>query len=496
MQRWNNIINTALLGTAKKAANSQGLSGPLQQAADKILAANTLDREDQLLQLAAVMYNYRQSGAQPETATVTPIAVCAAETKAYCTPQAIQVLHQVLETDSQQLLQQWLEYCIAANLLIPLVLLPGMLEKAYRNKSLRTMIAAVSGQRGEWLGQLNTDWNFSIVAESIEEPWQNGTTAQRFEALQELRSTDPVMALNWLQETWPKENAAVKKELIAALSINISITDADWLETLLSEKSKQVKEAAIYLLKKITGSTLHENYRQVLVSAIQLHNNTVTCVFPEKIADEIFASGIEKLSSSKAITDEAYILDQLIRSVHPAVWEKHFNRSPKEVLALFAQQPVLNPFIPALVNAILWFHDSQWALACTHYSEIFHIDLIPLLPPAEQDVYSEKYFDEYPDVILQQLLLRKEEWSITLADKVLRFCANNPFTNNQAFMNNCIRFIPVAIAKELDQYTTENANYFDYWKSIKAHLLNLLQVKKLTSDLYDFYDSPDERRLY
>jgi hypothetical protein len=478
MERWNNIINTALLGTAKKPADSQGLSGPLQAAAATILGNTSTDREEQFLQLAAVIYNYRQSGTQPVTTTIPPLTVCAPETKRYCSPAAIRVLQPVLETDSIQLLQLWLEYCTKANLLLPPAQLPVMLDKAWRNKSLRVLTAAAGGYRAEWLGQFNPDWNFSRVAETLEERWENGATAQRVEALKELRATDPVMALTWLQQTWPKESATVKTELLSVLEQPAATTDIPWLETLLPEKSKQVKETVTRILKKLPGSSLHEKYWQVLAGAIQAQEDGhIVVALPEIKDDSIFQSGIEKLSNNKKVSDDTHILYQLISLVHPSRWEAHFGRSAAEVVNLFLQYESLQPFVPALVEAIAWFEDREWAATFMQHSETFYIDIIPMLPTEQQQQLSEKFFDEHPETIIKYAGNNPEEWSVALCTKIMRYAATQPYTYNQLFMNNVIRQIPVAIAATLDDIVPAESYHVGYWNNIKVHLGRLIQAK-------------------
>ncbi|MEZ2442692.1 DUF5691 domain-containing protein [Chitinophaga sp. RCC_12] len=484
MEHWHQLINTALLGTAKKPVDSTGMNGPLQQAAHTILAGADTDKEDKFLQLAAVLYNYRLSGTQPVTANVAPMKVCPPETKPYCKPAAIRVLQQVLETESIQLLQLWLEYCAKANVLLPPAQLPVMLDKGWRNKSLRALIAATGGQRAEWLGHFNPDWNFSRVADTIEDRWQNGATAQRFEALKELRATDPVMARTWLEQSWPKESATVKTELLSVLEQPAHPADIPWLESLLTEKSKQVKETATRILKKLPGSSLHEKYWQIVAGAIQLDEyGQVTVALPEITDDSIFQSGIEKLSNDKSITDETHILYQLISFVHPARWEEHFNRNTERVIALFQLQESLKPFIPALVLAIAWFEDKARAVSFMEHSETFYIDIIPLLPPEQQQQFSEKFFDEHPDSIIQYACNNQEEWSLPLCTRIFKYAATQPYTYNQQFMNNHIRQIPVAIAATLDDITPVEAYHTGYWNNIKVHLGRLLQAKSQIQSL-------------
>lgn len=484
MEHWNQLINTALLGTAKKPTGSAGMDGPILHAANTILAQENTDKEDKFLQLAAVLYNYRQSGTRPITADVAPMKVCPPETKAYCKPAAIRVLQQVLETESIQLLQLWLEYCVKANVLVPPAQLPVMLDKGWRNKSLRALIAATGGQRAAWLGHFNPDWNFSRVADTIEDRWQNGATAQRVEALKELRTADPVMARTWLEQSWPKESVTVKTELLSVLEHPVDPADIPWLESLLTEKSKQVKETATRILKKLPGSSIHEKYWQVIAGAIQLDKfGQVTVALPEITDDSIFQSGIEKFSSDKTITDDTHVLYQLVSSVHPSRWEEHFNRDTERVIALFQQQESLQPFVPAMVLAIAWFEDKERALSFMQHSETFYIDIIPLLPAAQQQEFGEKFFDEHPDAIIEYACKHQEEWSTQLCTRIFKYAATQPYTYNQQFMNNHIRLIPVSIAATLDNITPVEAYHTGYWNNIKVHLGRLLQAKSQVQSL-------------
>ncbi|WP_160710709.1 DUF5691 domain-containing protein [Chitinophaga solisilvae] len=487
MQYWNNIINTAMLGTAKKPADTHGLpQGPLLDAAMQILATPALDREDQLLHIAAVTYNYRQSGVQALSSTGTaPVPVCDPEDKPYCSSAAIKALQQALDTDNHILPGLWLEYCAAAQQLVPPDYLPLVLETAYRHKALRVRAAACCGKRGEWLAQFNNEWNFSVVTTSLEDQWQNGTTAQRLIALKTLRDKEPATALSWLRQTWTKENAAAKTELLGALQHHIGPDDAPWLESLMLEKSKQVREEALLLLKKIPEASLHELYLEVLRDAVQINDNgDIICTLPENINEQVFRSGIEKLSSNKNVPDTDYIIGQLIGFVHPRVWEKHFNCSFEEVVQRFHQQQALQPFIVALVNAITWFSDHKRAATFMRYSDTFYMDLLPLLPEEQQEAYSLQYFDKYPTEILEYALQQPATWSPELALKILQYCAGNPYIYNQSYMSNTVGVLPVSMVDQLEGIESQHENYKTYWKSIMMHLTGLLQTRILITKAF------------
>jgi uncharacterized membrane protein YdcZ (DUF606 family) len=57
MEFWNNIINTALLGTDKKNINAAELSSALAEVCEQMSANEVLDKEEQFLQIAAVSFN-------------------------------------------------------------------------------------------------------------------------------------------------------------------------------------------------------------------------------------------------------------------------------------------------------------------------------------------------------------------------------------------------------------------------------------------------------
>lgn len=478
MQSWNDIINIALLGTAKKQLDTGSLPAPLQAAAGTVLASRGTDREEQFLQLASLVLNYRQSGAMAVAGGPSTMTACAPETKPYCGATAIQSLHHTLDSENIPLLYLWLELCMRNNQVLPPEYLPRILESASRHKSLRNLAAACCGKRGEWLAQFNREWNFSVVADTTEEMWENGTTAQRLEALTRIRGEQPAEARALLQATWPKESAAVKAELLTALATGISMDDAPWLETLQQEKSKQVKEAALTLLKKIPGSNLHEQYWQLLESSIRIGPKGKIVVTPAIPPDaEIFKTGIDKLSNNARISDDEYILSQLIALVHPRMWEEHFKASFEEVTDLFHHEKALKPFAPALAQAISWFADKKRALSFVQHSDTFHMTLLPLLPSDQQDTYILQHFDAHSSLVMNYVGQLQQVWSEELAMKIFRFCAKNPYTYSQRTMGDFITLIPSSIKSALDGISTENENYQTYWKSISMHLVGLLQIK-------------------
>lgn len=65
MQFWDDIVNTAMIGTDKKQPDANMLPLELAEQAGIIQTNAALDKEESFLQLAAVALNYRQSGSMP-----------------------------------------------------------------------------------------------------------------------------------------------------------------------------------------------------------------------------------------------------------------------------------------------------------------------------------------------------------------------------------------------------------------------------------------------
>lgn len=487
MQFWNTIVNTALLGTDKKMPAINEFPDELSMAANTALANTTLDREEQFLHTAALAFNYRQSGVTALQKVGVSISLCPEEVFPYCALKEMQVLSRVLDIESCALLEYWLKYCTTLQRIVTPEFIPLLLNKAIQHKSLREMITACCGNRGNWLSKFNPDWQLSATS-SPEELWQTGTLAQRYQVLLQLRTTDPALALSWLQQTWNQENAATKQELLQAIAVNSSLADEAWLQTLVHEKSKLVKTQALDLLKCIPGSALLEQYWQTVSPAIQVKKIKNSLGIPTKKAlhfeplqdtpEDIFKSGIEKLSNDKTFTDDELIVYQLIQYIPLQKWEQHFQLSPEEIIGLFQQATTFKKYLPAFINAILRFKNKEWALSFVQHCDTFYIDLIPLLPLQQQELYSTKYFHQYPDRILNQVCERKEEWSMELAQAIFNHTSKNPYQYNRHFYGELIHLIPAGITDVLDTYTNEDEYSQRMWTGIAVHVLKLVSLKK------------------
>jgi hypothetical protein len=486
MELWNNIISTAMMGTDKKSINTQELPADLLVAAELINANEKTDKEEKFLQIAAVAFNYRQAGVQPLHKEAVTLPLAPAEEKSYCSAGAIQVLKEIMLEESIPLLKLWLQHCYSKQQIVEPEMLPLLLETGMQQKSLQTLISTCCGKRGEWLSRFNSTWNFSSN-QTAEELWQTGTPEQRKGILVETRKTDPALAREWVQQSWPQEDANTKTSFLECLSQNLSGDDISFLESLVGEKSKKVKEETIHLLKQIPNSSIIQKYLDVVKSAVSLKKekamlgltskNILLFQLPANISDDIFKTGIEKLSSQKNITDETFILYQLVSYTPPQFWESHLNASPGEVIKLFNNSEEGKNMLPAVGMAVGRFKTNHWAPYFTNDENRLYPDLIPLLPFEAQEKYLQKHFDKAADTIINYATKMKNEWSVDLTKHIFKHIAKNPYQYNRSFYNQYVDLIPVQSVTELEKCTPPEEQLRTTWSNTSDYIGKLISLK-------------------
>ncbi|MFT3705471.1 MAG: DUF5691 domain-containing protein [Agriterribacter sp.] len=488
MQFWDEMVKNAMIGTDKKQPGSTLLPQVLAKQADIIQQNASLDKEEQFLQLAAVAFNYRQSGSMPVIKAGIDLEAAPAEEKKYCTTETIQHLKNILSEESMPLLQLWLEHCAAKEQIVLPTVVPTLLSIGVRQKKMQELIHSCCGKRGEWLAKFNAEWNF-LQGDLPEQVWQTGTMEMRKHIFKETRKGDPALALKWLQQTWKEEDANAKAAFLELMHTGISEADLSFLESLSAEKGKKVKDEAMRLMRSIPSSPIVLRYQQSLEQMVQLKKEKALLGLVNKTAlqfemvpldEEIYKSGIEKLSSTKEFTDNEYTWFQLIESVPPSFWEKHLQCKPEQVIDYFQKDEVGKKMMPAIVKATVKFRDTQFAVYLMQYSAVFYIDILPLLPIQQQEYYSIKFFADYPDSILQYALHYKKEWSLELAKLIFGHASKNPYQYSKSFFSTHIQLIPASVILELEKFAPAEDYYKTMWLNTCEYIAKLLELKQQT----------------
>lgn len=484
MQAWEEIIRTALLGTEKPSA---AVDLSFVESTARLIDDNAaLDPEEKFLQKAALVFNMRQAGVLPTKAVAVTTTTAPTEELPYCSKQAISTLNDIIAEESTALLELWMKTCVQHKQIVTPAYIPKLFDLANTNKTLRSVTVLCCGKRGEWLIGFNKEWNFS-AAGSVEELWQTGTPDQRKQVLGELRVSDTTTANEWLHQSWPQEDANTKTSLLEVLRPTISEADIPFLESLQQEKSKKVKDTAIELLKLIPSSAIVSLYKDVLRQSIQLKkektllgimSKTVLSVEPGGLNAEIFKTGIEKLSKDKEVKDDDHVLLQLIASVPPSFLQEHLGLSPQEIIELMQKNATTKPFIPSLVTATVKFNDKTWAIALMQYSEIFYLDILPMIPAQQQEFHSLRFMEQHSHNIIHYATQRTEPWSLDFTRVIVQYTAGDPYQYNRQWYSKVLHLMHPAMVSQLGSIELKEAYWADNWNKMKDYINKLITLKE------------------
>jgi hypothetical protein len=485
MQAWDDIVNTAMIGTDKKHPATSSLPASLEEIATQIATANEKDKEEQFLQLASVLFNYQRCGISSLKKDIN-IKTAPAEEKAYCNTPAVLALKDILNGNNLHLLEYWLEHCNSKNQIVTPDFIPALLNTGEQQKKLRILITSCCGKRGEWLSGFNPAWNFSTL-QTPEEIWQTGSLEERKEILHQTFQTDPVKAREWIKQTWAQEDAATKLVLLTLMSPFANSSDIEFLEGLVKEKSKKIQGASTELLKEIPGSPVVIMYENLLRSAVSIQKesnmlglskkSSLQFKLPEQISEDLYKTGIDKLSSDKSWTDDEYVLYQLIKNTPPSFWEEHLQLQSEAILEIFQKNDTGKKLLPALLTATANFRDARWASVIAENKTGFEKELLALLPVHQRDAYINHFFARNINEVIEYASETEETWSLALARLILKEAALKPYSY-MGFFQKVISQIPVAISTELSSYPVSEEQYAKtLWTNMSEQISRSLSIK-------------------
>lgn len=487
MEFWNNIINTALLGTDRRMLKQEDLTDDLTEVIE-LVSQQPVDKEQQFLNIASAAVNYRRCGIQPINKHLI-VSKAEDEEKVYCSSFAHQVLNDIISVESFPLLKLWSELCVEKNFIVKPELVPVLLELGLKYKQLQQSLATVTGNRGKWLMQFNEAWKSSPV-ENGDEVWQTGTADQRKTYLKKIRAIDPPKARELLQQSWSTEPANSKTDLLQTFEVNVNDEDVTWLEQLLNEKNQKVKDEALRLLKLSPASSIVKKYEEVLANSVHVSKEKgmlglgTKTILKIKLAGEIdktiYKSGIQKITSEKNVSDEDFILFQLISAVPPSFFEQQLQLGKDEILKLFSHTGEHKQFISALGVAAIQFKDVDWLRSVLSIlPDQFYPGAFELLPSDEKEKYALHFLDkaENGHVVLDQLKHFTGEWSMNFTRELFRFTVKNQYSYNRSFYNQHILSIPLQIIPELDSFAPPEDHLKNMWSKTSEYITQLLKVK-------------------
>lgn len=366
------LLPYALLGSERREPSRETLQ---QATAGLIGSAGRPENAAELLLTAASVATSAERAARRLSAfTADPLDEAPAEIRPECTGVIASRLDQVLESERAGVRREFFTLLDAAGMRAPHDRLPAVLNALRGDAEIRTAAGGSLGRRAEWLARLNPGWNFvHASAETLDEAaWETGARAARQRYLELLRDREPPRARALLQEAWPRESADVRASLLEVLRVRLSADDEPFLESLLQDRARSVREAAATLLALAPSETFAARMRSLLQPLVVFvpkkglfGSAQLTVELPVEYSAEMRLAGIEPKpdAAHKEFGERSWLLIQLLRWVPPSVWSQEYRLKPAELLRLAEKTDHAATLRAGWGHAARLHRDSLWCEA-------------------------------------------------------------------------------------------------------------------------------------
>ncbi|MFC7534713.1 DUF5691 domain-containing protein [Actinoplanes sp. GCM10030250] len=419
------LLAAALVGTARRpwAAESISVAGLDVEVGDSPSSPGAL------LEAAAVALTCRRAGIVPATGR-DPVPAAPPETEALLPAAATARLARILGGGApggghleQELLAQWLAAANDRGGLVPPAMLPVLLEAGRRNTTIRAELARVAGRRGAWLAGQRGDWRWLLdeVVEVDVADWHTAGSSERLSHVAALRQTDPERARALVEEAWKTESSENRARFLSVFATGLSPADEPLLEAALDDRRKEVREAALELLRHLPGARLGQRMAERAHAAVRLvpdewsepvrldpgahgepvrldpgahgepapldvgaRGEPVRLVVepPEELDSSLRRDGVGA-APARGIGAGAWLLEEVVAGTPLASWT---GLDPAGWLALARGHDWATPLLHGWAKAAITQHDARWAAALLEKDsgalrEAVRWDLHLVLPP-------------------------------------------------------------------------------------------------------------------
>lgn len=484
MSTWNDLVNSAMIGTAKKTVSADAFFPDVNEL---LQHDNSTDNETLFLRGLALSSVYRRSGVVPDNYGTAAYFSCPPDNTPECSDRASVLLQTLLNDKSDSLVHFWLNQCVTKKQRVPFRALPDLLKLAESYPGLRKAMLAAGGTTAGWLAGFYSPWEF---ARSVKDnaAWHHGKPAERLSFITALREEfNPDEARELIKATWDQENENTKKAFLKVFQYNLGEKDLPWLESLLKTEKVAVRKLVYEYLRKFATSSIVQQYIQLMRpnfiitrGTSLLNKKLAVSIHPPEIKDnEIFESGIPKQSKDADTSNEQAIFEELMKNIPPSMWAREAGLPQEALLETLDAHRKHKRLINCMLQAAIQFGDMEWLTAFGHYNgDQFVSPLAPLLPAEERITYCLKHFDKNEAEALQAIRNTRLPLTTEQARRILRFTSKNPYQYKRDFYADMIWQFPEEIRFELGAFGPDNNNAGYYWNTLREELEKLLATKE------------------
>ena len=392
------LLAAALVGTARRPWSA----GSVMVDGRAVMVPDGDSAPAGLLEAAAVALVYRRAGVTPSRGHA-PVPAAPPETDRPLPERATARLLLLLAggapgglVNGPRLLAQWLAAAARHGGLVPPEALPDLLDAGQRNAAIRPDLAKISGRRGTWLAGLRPDWRWLLdeAPTGGDDPalWIEGSTGERVAYLTRLRERDAGAARDLLAGSWAGESSEDRVRFLAALETGLSPADDAFLEEALDDRRREVREAALDLLRRLLESSLGRRMATRATAAVRLERRPSgpdrLVVEPPDTLDAALRRDGAGTTPARGTGSAAWFLEEIVAGTPLRVWTDRFGRPPGAVVELARGHAWEIPLLHGWSRAAVAQRDPGWATALVTSNaavlrEEVRWDLHLLLPPAE-----------------------------------------------------------------------------------------------------------------
>jgi hypothetical protein len=412
MSAWAPLLPPALVGTERHSGAWPPVGGWPAEVGVLLQAASVAPaRATGLLRAAGVLAVVQTAGEFGQAWTAPLPTPAPAETQAIAPDEPL--LGWLLREGVPRVQHELLAVLAARGQVLPGAWLPAALELGRRSTALRAPVAAVLGARGAWLAAQRDDWRWAAstaAADDGEAAWTEGTLVQRSAWLQRERGRAPAAERERLAAALPELPANERAELVSTLAMGLSDADETLLDTLLQDRSREVRQTAAALLQRLPGSA----YAARAIATIEALLKQERVLLRKRWLIEPPATvpvTDPARPKHEALGERAWWLYMAARQVPLAWWPQHLGQTPAELLRWAESTDWADALHRAWRDALFAAPEPAWCAAfLRHWPRGAGPDqraaVLALLPLPEREAHWQAQLDAdppLPDALLMQL---------------------------------------------------------------------------------------------
>lgn len=499
---WQKLVENSLIGTAKLKLQKEELPAFLNEFLENSVFT---DEESLFLQATSFANLYLESGALPPTFEGVIDDSKFEETKAFAPKKFSKILAYILDSSiylpKEYLLQLWLNKLIVKSWVVDSSNINTILEFGNKlsNKSKLSIYEAV-GKKGQWLLALRKDLNYQVSEDS--HIWDEGDNAQRKVLFEELRKSEPLKAMEFLEKTWKTESITTKRAFLEIMDSTLQETDYSFLDNLWKyeflpkanekETEKTCRALVVKMLLKFEKSEMFQIFENGITPYFQKKKKSglmgfvtgkAEIILDLPVEEDHFWSktnilnifGINSNPSQSAIFSalSIYWLSEIMSLVPFGFWERKLEKNTTEALNYLLKDEQFKVVLEGKKYSILLSSIIQNAVNTKNQTLIASLlpmvdkdDALPLVGAVSSELF-EQYVSKNNLWIDAQVFAQRahveEKWSLRFSEKMVVKIYEDATKNNVYLPENitkiCAKSLHIGAFQFLGKADVDINNY-------------------------------------